>query len=93
MTKRMRSNLLLRPAPLHHCSSCGRQFEVRLSTRANWGLLLNDTFEKVRCPSCGHVEVDESIRVLGVFRLRTWIYLTLGWVFFDLLWEVATWLF
>jgi hypothetical protein len=84
-------------AMMHKCGRCGEEFRVSRETllptgwgRRAWQLQLRDRvsfdkslddYSKVRCPICGRIESDGRIKVLGIFRARTFVGLVVGIVF------------
>ena len=81
-------------ANLHKCTKCNESFEPT-SNRGrdvSWKSILTrpakllplgediESFDRVKCPNCGHVETATELRVFGVFPGRH-VKLVLGALF------------
>jgi hypothetical protein len=77
---------------VHRCSICGSAFAIASSTRVGLNVTLNEDFQRVKCPVCGNVEVDERILIFGLFQPRVYVYMLLGIAFAVVLWQIIEWL-
>lgn len=72
----------------HVCSQCHQTFEitrkVRLRTAFGYQVFplpsvspsrSLDDYQKVRCPKCGHIDRDERLKVLGLFKPSVFVTL------------------
>lgn len=77
-------------SPMNHiCTNCGNDFKIGPDTLLKTGLGRSqlsglrsvetqiDDYQRVACPKCGHIDKDDRIRVYGLFRPRTLMYLVL----------------
>lgn len=84
----------------HTCSACGRAFLVDRATRlkSGWGMSFRagllplqrqlSDYQKVKCPHCANIEIDDRIKSFGLLKPRIVVYLVLGLLLIMLLLDV-----
>jgi hypothetical protein len=85
----------------HTCSNCRSNFEISNATRQKSALGFNftpwrlvsptkslDDYQKVTCPRCGHIDIDDQLRVFGIFRPRLFFYLFIALILFLLVLDI-----
>jgi len=81
---------------MHKCTQCKFDFSINSGTllETGWGRRssleqLRDgisfkqslfDYDMLRCPSCGNVENDDRIKVFGVLRVKTFLWIVIAFI-------------
>lgn len=88
----------------HSCTNCDLKFEIKNKHRLKsafgfqylpWPFVspsksLED-YSKVSCPRCKHIEINDELRVFGVFKPKFFAILFISLILLMLIADVAGW--
>ena len=78
---------------IHKCSNCSYSFKISSSTLLpnGWGRTIRSGFlridqqledyQKVQCPECGKIDIDQRIKSYGLLSPKWVIYLVIALIF------------